>query len=86
MIVQQGERAGRVVYLSEVPTETPPQMFADEPDVFGVTKAAELLDVVPNTIRREIARGRLGCFHVGTRVRITKESLIKYIMEGTNED
>lgn len=82
MIAQMQEGAGRVVYLMENPPEQPPQMFADEPDVFGVTKAAELLDVVPQTIRREIARGRLECFHVGTNVRITKESLIKYIKEG----
>lgn len=74
---------GRIVYLSDVPPSEGVQLFADAPDVMDVRRVAALLGVVPATVRREIARGSLECFHVGTNVRITKKQLIAYI-EGGN--
>ena len=70
---------GRIVYLSEIPADEPPRMFADEPDVLNVRRIAELLGVDEKTVRREIARGRLACFHVGSRVRVTKQQLVNYV-------
>lgn len=72
---------GRIVYLSEVPSAGEVRMFADEPDVMSVAKVAELLDVAPATIRREISRGNLECVHVGTCVRVTKAALLRYLGE-----
>lgn len=73
--------SGRVVYLTDVPQASEIKLFSNEPDVMTVNKVAELLDVVPMTVRREIQRGALECIHVGTRVRITKKQLLKYIGE-----
>ncbi len=72
---------GRIVYLSEVPSANEVRMFADEPDVMSVTRVAELLDVVPATIRREISRGNLECAHVGKCVRVTKAALLRHLGE-----
>lgn len=57
------------------------ELFAGEPDVLDVSAVARLLGVVPLTVRREIGRGRLGCIHVGSRVRVTKEQLLAYVRE-----
>lgn len=72
---------GRVVYLTDVPSAGDVKLFDGEPDVMKVTKVAELLGVVPATVRREIARGRLESIHVGTSVRVTKTALLKYVGE-----
>lgn len=61
------------------------ELFAGEPDVLGVPDVARLLGVSELTVRREIARGRLACVHVGKRVRVTKQQLFTYIEEATNE-
>lgn len=77
---------GQVVYLTEVPSIDGMSLFDGEPDVMNVPKVAELLGVNPQTIRREIARGNLGCVHVGKAVRVTKRQLLEYVGEGnTNE-
>ena len=70
---------GRIVYLSEVPTDAPPQLFADQPDVLDVAGVARLLGVAPKTVYREVAKGRMECVHVGSRVRITKPQLLSYL-------
>lgn len=72
---------GRIVYLTDVPQASEIKLFSNEPDVMTVNKVAELLDVVPMTVRREIQRGSLECVRVGTRVRITKKQLLKYVGE-----
>ena len=71
----------RLVYLTEVPQEQTGGLFDGEPDAFDMNHAARLLGVTRQTIKREISRGNLRCFHVGTRVRITKQALIDYVME-----
>lgn len=58
-----------------------PSLFADAPDVMNVAQVSDLLGVVPATIRREIARGRLECIHVGSCVRVTKTALRRYVEE-----
>lgn len=72
---------GRVVYISEVPVNEMPPLFANEPDTFDMNHAAGLLGVTRKTIQREIERGKLRSFHVGTRVRITKQALVDYVLE-----
>ena len=72
---------GRVVYISEVPVNNMPPLFANEPDAFDMNYAARLLGVTRKTIQREINRGNLRCFHVGTRVRITRQALVDYVLE-----
>lgn len=74
---------GRIVYLSEVEPDTPPQLFEGEPDVMTVRHVSELLGVDHKTVRREIARGRLKCSKVGACVRVTKLQLLDYL-EGAN--
>ena len=71
----------RVVYISEVPVNEMPPLFANEPDTFDMNHAASLLGVTRKTIQREINRGKLRSFHVGTRVRITKQALVDYVLE-----
>ena len=73
--------AARLVYLTDVPPESPGGLFDGEPDTFDMNHAAKLLGVTRRTIQREIDRGNLRCFHVGTRVRITKQALIDYVLE-----
>ena len=72
---------GRVVYTTEVPQSNEVKLFENEPDIMTKQHVAILLGVTPKTIDREIQRGRLECFHVGTRVRITKTDLLKYVEE-----
>ena len=72
---------GRIVYLTEVPRADEVRLFENEPDVMTKQQVAELLSVDPKTIGREIQRGRLECIHVGTRVRITKTALLRYVGE-----
>ena len=72
---------GRVVYTTEVPQSNEVKLFENEPDIMTKQHVAILLGVTPKTIDREIQRGRLECFHVGTRVRITKTDLLKYVGE-----
>ena len=72
---------GRVVYISEVPVNEIPPLFANEPDAFDMNHAPGLLGVTRKTIQREIERGKLRCFHVGTHVRITKQALVDYVLE-----
>lgn len=40
-----------------------------------VTEAAVLLGVVPETIRRQIHKGKIRAFRLGTHLRITVEEL-----------
>ncbi len=72
---------GKVVYITEVPKSDEVKLFEHEPDVMTKQQVADLLGVTLKTISREIQRGRLECFHVGTRVRITKIALLKYVEE-----
>lgn len=53
---------------------TPTQVPADKGAV-TVTEAAALLGVVPETIRRQIHKGRIQAFRLGTHLRITVEEL-----------
>ena len=77
---------GQVVYLTEVPKARDVELFGDQPDVMAVPKVGELLGVNPQTVRREIARGRLGCIHVGKAVRVTKTQLLQYVEEVASSD
>ena len=72
---------GRVVYITEVPQANEVKLFENEPDILTKQQVADLLGVTLKTIHREIQRGKLECFHVGTRVRITKIALLKYVEE-----
>lgn len=78
---QMAATGARLVYLTDVPPEQPGGLFASAPDTMDMNKAAELLGVTRQTIKREIDRGKLRSFHVGTRVRITKQALVDYVIE-----
>lgn len=49
-----------------------------KPEALSPERAAALLDVHPETIRREIARGRLKAFRVGAQWRILRSDLHTY--------
>ena len=74
--------AGRLVYLCEQPPEEPPQLFATLPDMNSVPQVAEAWGVCPKTIRRLIARGELGCVHVGRSVRVTRQQMLDFVNRG----
>ena len=48
------------------------------PEAVSPERAAELLDVNPETIRREINRGHLKAFKVGSQWRILRSELKAY--------
>ena len=77
---------GKIVYLSEVPPVDSFALFDEAPEVLTVSKVGELPDVHPQTVRREIARGKLGCIHVGKAVRVTKRQLLQYVGEVDADD
>lgn len=81
----EGPTLGKLIYLTEVPPEVPGGMFSDVPDTFDVKLAAKLLDVSADTVRSEIAKGKLRRFKVGTAVRITKQALIDYVLAQEGE-
>lgn len=65
-------------------TDSKKPLFGELPELVSVPRAADALGVCDRTIRREIAKGRLGCVHVGRAVRITRDQLTAYVaaMEG----
>lgn len=65
-------------------TDSAKPLFGELPELVSVPRAADALGVCDRTIRREIARGRLGCVHIGRAVRITRDQLTAYVaaMEG----
>ena len=71
----------KLCFVAEAPNVAEVQLFEGVPDTLDMDGVAELLGVTKKTIQREIKRGNLRCFHVGTRVRITKQALIDYVME-----
>lgn len=62
------------------------ELFAAEPEVMPLPHIAELLNVNVQTVRREIARGHLGCIHVGRCVRVTRQQLTDYVLETCNDN
>ena len=73
------EIPGRILYVSEAAVGAVPTMFADVPDVLSKRAVADILGVDERTVSREISRGRLAAFHVGARVRVTKQALVEYV-------
>ena len=73
------ESSGRLLYLTEVPPTDIADMFEGVPEVLDIKAVAGLLGVSADTVRREIARGRIRKFKVGTNVRISKRALIEYV-------
>lgn len=73
---------GKIAYISELPTRGETKLFAQLPDVLSVPQIAnDVLHVSESTVRREIQRGALKCFHAGTRVLVTKTALLEYVSE-----
>ena len=60
-------------------TDSAKPLFGELPELVSVPRAADALGVCDRTIRREIARGRLGCVHIGRAVRITRDQLTAYV-------
>lgn len=84
--VHKEQSSGRLVYLSNVPQEGKYKMFSSEPDCLTVAQTARLLSVSTQTIRREIAAGRLRAAHVAKRVVITKRALLDYLDEASESE
>lgn len=77
-----GKAEGKPIYLFEVEAGETPPLFAYEPDAFDMNHATNLLGATRKTVQREIDRGKLRSFHVVTRVRLTKQALVDYVLEG----
>ena len=75
----RGEKDNGLLHLIEEPVESRPPLFSNVDDVVTVDGASEYLHCHPQTVRREIARGRLKCIHVGRAVRITRDQLLEYV-------
>lgn len=71
----------KLCFVAEAPNMVEVKLFEDVPDTLDMDAVAELLGVTKKTVQREIKRGKLRCFHVGARVRITKQALVDYVME-----
>ena len=71
----------KLCFVTEAPAVAAVQLFEGEQDTLDMDRVAELLGVTKKTVQREIKRGKLRCFHVGTRVRITKQALVDYVLE-----
>ena len=57
-------------------------MIAPEPMAYTVREAAQQVRVSERTIRRAIASGRLRAVHIGSAVRIPRESLSALLSAG----
>lgn len=70
--------------LASSPKAERVMLFNNLPELVSVSRAADTLGVCERTVRREIAKGRLGCVHIGRAVRITRDQLTAYVaaMEG----
>lgn len=49
---------------------------------YTVKQAAEILNVNPQTIKREIERNKLHCFRVGNEIRLAQQHLDEYANVG----
>ena len=72
---------GKILYLGDLLETKEAVIFSGLPDMMNVPKIAEVTGVSVATIRREIARGKLQCVHVGSRVLVTKKALLRYVGE-----
>ena len=72
----------RMVYLSEKPPADAPEMLADYPDLLSVQHLCEITGLSDQTIRREIAEGRLPGCRIGRRRFVPKCSFIEHTMGG----
>lgn len=75
-------QACRMVYLSERPPADAPEMLAGYPDLLTVQHVREISGVSEQTIRREIAEGRLPGCRIGRRLFVPKFKLIEHAMGG----
>ena len=51
----------------------------DSTRAFGVREVAERIGLSPGTVRREIKRGALDAIHVGRRVIVPAESIVRFL-------
>lgn len=71
-----GEEVGHVL---KVRIHQNANLLVDKPEIMNVNEVADLLGVVPATVRCEIYRGNLEAFRVGRCVRIARAALIGYL-------
>ena len=72
----------RMVYLSEKPPADTPEMLAGYPDLLTVQHVREITGVSEQTVRREIAEGRLPGCRIGRRLFVPKCKLIEHALGG----
>ncbi|WP_172623371.1 helix-turn-helix domain-containing protein [Arabiibacter massiliensis] len=73
-----------MVYLSEKPPADVPEMLAGEPELLSVQDMHRLTGVSEQTIRAEIATGRLPGCRIGRRLFVPKCRFIEYAMGGSH--
>lgn len=59
-----------------------PQLFADEPELLPVRRAAELVGVSPKTLRHLITGGAIPGCRIGRSFFIPRSDLVEYITGG----
>ena len=72
----------RMVYLSEKPPADAPEMLADYPDLLSVQHLCEITGLSDQTIRREIAEGRLPGCRIGRRLFVPAQTAAADIARG----
>ena len=77
-------QACRMVYLSERPPADAPEMLAEYPDLLTVQHINEISGVSEQTIRAEIAAGRLPGCRIGRRLFVPKCRFIDYALGGSH--
>lgn len=68
----------RMVYLSEQPPATVPEMLAGYSDLLTVQDMHEITGVSVSVIRKEIAEGRLCGGKIGRRIFVPKQEFIDH--------
>lgn len=71
-----------MVYLSERPPADAPGMLAGEPELLSVQDLHRLTGVSEQTIRAEIAAGRLPGCRIGRRLFVPKCKFVEYALGG----
>lgn len=75
----------RMVYLSEKPPATAPEMLAEYSDLLTVQDIATITGLSEQTIRGEINEGRLPGCRIGRRLFVPKPAFIEYVSGGVTD-
>jgi hypothetical protein len=71
--------AARLVAISEGHTKTNSFVSPDDTQFIGRIRGAALIDVSPQTIDKYIRRGQLRAFHIGRKVVVRRDELLRLV-------